>query len=122
MHILEAKVVFEHDYSGEIFLTLEGILVPEESSASRLASTLLVSQEVQVEDVPGTYHLSYVEVSTASMRPLEKKASEVGAHIKEIEIVPEPDTFSADMRLDLYTRGPVQPPDETPGGEGTETS
>ena len=112
MHVLDAKVIFESVNGGEILLTLEGILVAEETRSWRLSSRLLVSQEVEVEDVPGIYRLSYVEIGTASLRPLRKDASEVGGAIKEIEIVPEPDEFSATMNIDHYTLGPVQPTDE----------
>jgi hypothetical protein len=108
MHVLEARVVYSHeDYDAvEVVITGEPELV--EAGSLSMRSTLHVSRRITLEDVPGTYMLSRLEVVTASTRVLTKEYE----RRPSFEIVPEPDLWNATMSLDHNAREPLYPPDE----------
>lgn len=105
MHVLEASVVYSHEDDDALEVVITGEPKLEEASIS-MTSTLRVSRRVTLEDVPGTYALSRLEIVTASTRVLTKEYERRPA----FEIVPEPDVWNVRLTLDEHTLAPLHPP------------
>ena len=106
MHIVEASVVFSHEEDDTLELVITGLPTLEESDAWSLRSVVRVSRRVTLEDVPGTYALSRLEVVSASTRVFTKEYVRRPA----FEIEPEPDSWNVTMILGERTREPLYPP------------
>jgi hypothetical protein len=109
MHVLEARVVYTHEDDDALEVIVAGEPeLGEEDGSSGMTSTLRASRRITLDDVPGTYALSRVELVTASTRTLTLEYERRPA----FEIVPEPDHFNVRIRLEQYTRRPLYPTDE----------
>jgi hypothetical protein len=106
MHIVEALVVFSHMDDEMLVMVMRGETELEEADSMSMRSVLQVSREITLEDVPGAYALTRVEVVTVSTRVLPLDYERRPA----FEIVPEEDMWSVEMRLHQHTRGePLYP-------------
>jgi hypothetical protein len=113
MHVLEASVIFTHEDDDALEVIITGEPELEEADSFSMTSTLRVSRRVTLEDVPGTYALSRLEIVTASTRVLTKEYERRPA----FEIVPEPDLWNVTMNLDRHTRRPLYPAADEYGDE-----
>lgn len=111
MHVLEARVVFTHQDDDTLEVVVAGEPELGEAESVSMSSTLRVSRRVTLEDVPGTYALSRMEIVTASTRVLTRDYE----RRPFFEIVPEPDVWDVRMNLDQHTRKPLYPTDEEYG-------
>ena len=116
MHITEALVVFSHMDDETLVIIIRGEPELEEAGSLSMRSVLRASREITLEDVPGAYALTRVEVMTLSTRVLTLDYERRPAFL----IVPEDDLWNVEMRLEQHTRGePLYPIaedyDEEPG-------
>jgi len=83
-----------------------------------MVSALQVSQEVQVEDVPGGYRFRYVKIVTASLRELEVGPDRIGGTTR-FEIIPETYELGGNIAIIEHTRGLPYLSDESWEEEGS---
>ncbi len=111
-HIVEALVVFSHMDDESLVIIVRGETELEKADSLSMRSVLRVSREITLEDVPGAYALTRVEVVTLSTRVLTKDYERRPA----FEIVPEDDVWNVRMHLHQHTRGeplyPIAEPDD----------